>query len=251
MIMRPFALAAALLAGCSDQNLNYITDASPGGEEETLGDPETDEVTDEVVDEEDDCEDEEGVVLDMDAISTLQDAFGLASVRDGLSLQGPEGADEGWRPTTVEAQVMLPSWYFDWYDDENSITVTIYEGAEPTGNPWVLTQQVRKADLDWAPLQLPADADWSGDDRDQIAAWMTFDFSDQIEPGEFQDGNFFVAVGWDDLGYPNVGYSNFEMPCASNWTDYGDGYWKQNSGQDCSWPMMRISHERTVIDECE
>ena len=57
MITRTFALAAALLAGCSDQNLNYITDASPGGEEETLADPEADEV----VDEEDDCEDEEGV----------------------------------------------------------------------------------------------------------------------------------------------------------------------------------------------
>lgn len=80
---------------------------------------------------------------------------------------------------------------------------------------------------------------------------MTFDFSDQIPHGALTAPGFFVAVAWDDLGFPNVGYSNFEMPCASSWTDHGDGSGSQNTGQDCSWPMMGISHERVVVDACD
>ncbi len=198
---------------------------------------------------EDDCDDE-GVVFDVDSVSTLQDAFGLPMVRDGLTLEGPSTAD-GWRPTTVEVMVMFPAWYFDWYGDENSISIEIYPSSSPQGQHWRIDQRVRKANLDWADLRLPADADWSGDERDQVAAWLSFDFSDQIEPGALTSPDLFVSVGWDGLGYPNVGYSNFELPCAANWTDYGDGSWRQNSGTDCSWPMMRISYERIVPEDCD
>ncbi|HCH65467.1 MAG TPA: hypothetical protein DFR83_21860, partial [Deltaproteobacteria bacterium] len=170
--------------------------------------------------------------------------------RDGLNIEGPTTSD-GWRPTTVEVMAMFPAWYFDCYADENSVTVEIYEGPSPTGQAYRLNRRVRKSELSWSALRLPADADWSSNDREQIAAWMTFDFSDQIPPGSFDRSELFVAVGWDSLGFPNVGYSNFELPCAANWTDYGDGSWRQNTGADCSWPMMRISYERIVPEECD
>ena len=240
---RSAALLASLFTlACSDHRLTYTVKEIPAD----TGAPLDEEPT---PDEEDDCE-EEGVVLDMDDVSTLQDAFGLPTVRDGLSLEGPV-TDSGWRPTTVEVQVMLPAWYFDWYEDENAITVEIYAGSTPSGTPWRVTRQVRKAELDWQDIRLPANADWSGDDLDQVGAWMSFDFRDQIPAEAFSGTDFFVAVGWDSLGFPNVGYSNFEMPCVANWTDYGDGHWSQNSGNDCSWPMLRISHERTVTEECD
>ena len=242
---RPAILLASFFSlACSDHRLTYTVKEVPA---DTGAPVDEEPAPDEV--EEDDCEDE-GVVLDMDDVSTLQDAFGLPTVRDGLSLEGPD-TDAGWRPTTVEVQVMLPAWYFDWYEDENAITVEVYPSATPTGTPWRVTRQVRKADLDWQDIRLPANADWSGDDLDQVGAWMSFDFRDQIPAEALTGPDFFVAVGWDSLGFPNVGYSNFEMPCVANWTDYGDGRWSQNSGNDCSWPMLRISHERTVTEECD
>lgn len=257
------ALIAPLAIACSDYGMTHNT-IKYG--DDTGSTPEVEETEDALETEppaeeeppaegsgstvpEEDCE-EEGVALDVDSVSTLQDAFGLPLVRDGLTIEGPRAAD-GWRPTTVEVMVMLPEWYFDWYADENTVGVEIYEGASPTGRAYRLQQRVRKAELDWEALRLPANADWSGDDRDQIAAWMTFDFSDQIAPGSFDASQLFVAVGWDSMGFPNVGYSNFELPCAANWTDYGDGSWRQNSGADCSWPMMRISYERVVAEDCD
>jgi hypothetical protein len=259
-------LISAFALGCSDYGMTHYTikyadDTGTAPEEVDVVDtPAPTEEAEEVEEPEpegngsalpadEDCE-EEGVALDVDSVSTLQDAFGLPLVRDGLTIQGPETPD-GWRPTTVEVMVMFPAWYFDWYADENTVTVEVYQGASPSGRPYRLDQRVRKADLSWAPLRLPANADWSGDDRDQIAAWMTFDFSDQIPPGSFGDSELFVAVGWDSMGFPNVGYSNFELACAANWTDYGDGSWRQNTGADCSWPMMRISYERIVSEECD
>ena len=54
------------------------------------------------------------------------------------------------------------------------------------------------------------------------------------------------------IGYPNVGYSNFELPCPQNWTDYGNGAWRQNTGADCSWPMFKIDVEtRTQGEDCD
>lgn len=259
-------LVAVFAFGCSDYgmthySIKYADDTGSAPEEvdavETPDAPEQVEEEPEresegsgaTVPDDEDCE-EEGVALDVDSVSTLQDAFGLPMVRDGLSIEGPN-TTEGWRPTTVEVMVMFPAWYFDWYGDENTVTVEVYEGSSPSGRPYRLDQRVRKADLSWSDLRLPANADWSGDDRDQIAAWMTFDFSDQIAAGSFTGSDLFVAVGWDSMGFPNVGYSNFELACAANWTDYGDGSWRQNTGSDCSWPMMRISYERVVSEDCD
>ena len=62
--------------------------------------------------------------------------------------------------------------------------------------------------------------------------------------------DYFVAISWDSWGFPNVGYSNFELDCTANWSDYGDGRWVQNSGVDCSWPMLRITTEVGDPEDC-
>ena len=130
---------------------------------------------------------------------------------DGLTIEGPN-TTEGWRPTTVEVMVMFPAWYFDWYGDENTVTVEVYEvallrssiPARPTG------AQGRPVVVG---LRLPANADWSGDDRDQIAAWMTFDFSDQIAAGAFYWLGPVCGGGWDSMASPTWG-TRTELSCA-------------------------------------
>ena len=189
--------------------------------------------------------------FDIEEVSTLQDAFGLPSVQDGLSLSVPEQvASAGWRPTEVEVLVSYPAWYFDYIDDTNVLTATIYPADRPQGESWSVRATVRRGDLDWQPLTLPPDADWSGEDREQMAAWMTFDFTDQIPVAGMNRTDYFVAISWDTWGFPNVGYSNFELDCTANWSDYGDGRWVQNSGVDCSWPMLRITTEVGDPEDC-
>ena len=233
------------LVGCSEYNFETYGTVPPTPEEETLQEP---------APEEDDCiESETG--FDIEEVSTLQDAFGLPNVRDGLTLEVSEAfTSDGrtWRPVGVDVLVMYPDWYFDFYDDSNDIQVSIYDSATPSGTPVSVRRTIKKSDLSWSPLLLPADADWSGDNRDQIAAWVHFDFSELTPTEGFQSDRYFVSVEWDDMGFPNVGYSNFELSCQQNWTDYGNGQWKQNTGDDCSWPMFKIDVEtRTEGEDCD
>ncbi len=44
---------------------------------------------------------------------------------------------------------------------------------------------------------------------------------------------------------------SFELNCAQNWTDYASGAYVQNSGQDCSWPMLKIEIETMDPGDCE
>ncbi len=190
--------------------------------------------------------------FDIEEVSTLQDAFGLPGIRDGLSLSvHPDQLADGWRPVAVEVLVMYPAWYFEFYTGTNTLSVHVYGASTPSGQPYSLELPITTAGLDWQPLTLPHGADWSADDREQVAAWLRFDLSDVIPPGAFVDPEYFVAVGWDSMGFPNVGYSNFELDCAANWTDHGSGMWKQNSGQDCSWPMLSIELESVTEGDCE
>jgi hypothetical protein len=237
-------LALAGLTGCSEYELgSYVPPVAEPGEEAF-------EVT----------EDEECVGsapgFDIEEVSALQDAFGLPMVRDGLTLPVQDDFHSGertWRPVGVEVLVMFPEWYFNQYNDGNKLRVHVYDSATPTQSaPYSKGLTIRKADLEWSDLLLPANADWSGDDREQVAAWVYFDLSDVVpESGFNTSSNYFVAVEWDGIGIPNVGYSNFNLPCQQNWTDYGDGAWKQNTGNDCSWPMLKIDVELRDPDECE
>ena len=204
--------------------------------------------------EEDDCVDS-STAFDIEEVSNLQDAFGLPNVRDGLMLSVPEESLSGgktWRPTSVEVLVMYPEWYFDFYDDSNNLSVHFYPAQNPTlTSPYSVTIPIRKNQFNWQTITLPQDADWSSNDLQQVGAWVQFDLSDVVPEEGFEDEEYFVSLEWDSMGFPNVGYSNFELPCAQNWTDYSNGSYVQNTGQDCSWPMLKIEIETLTEGTCD
>ena len=245
-----------LLTACSEYNMGtYAPDAA--GLKSDTGPVDFDiEGFEEAEEEpeEDDCV-ESTTAFDIEEVSTLQDAFGLPHVRDGLTLSVTDEHTTGgraWRPASVEVLVMYPQWYFEYYDDSNTLTAHFYPTGTPTGSaPYSRSIQIRKADLDWSPLTLPADADWSGGDREQMAAWLSFELASVVGEDWLTSRDYFVSLQWDDMGFPNVGYSNFELSCAQNWTDYSAGSYVQNSGSDCSWPMLKMEIETLQPGDCE
>ena len=66
-------------------------------------------------------------------------------------------------------------------------------------------------------------------------------------------GRYTVGISWGSRGLPTIGYSNFNLACSANYTDYGDGNWTLNSadgdGDECSWPMMRVGIETRTADD--
>ena len=247
MRMSPLLILSLSIA-CSDYEVTAIPPEAWPGDDTAV------EWMDTGFENEDDCV-ESTTAFDIEEVSALQDAFGLPRVRDGLTLSLDSSTLDGnrsWRPVAVHVLVMYPQWFFDHYDDSNDLTVSFYPESKPMGPaPISKTVRIRKADLDWAALLLPPDADWSGNDRDQIAAWLEFDLRDVAPEEGYTATDYFVSLGWDNDGYPNIGYSNFELNCTQNWTDYGNGNYVQNSGQDCSWPMMKIEIETLSPGDCE
>lgn len=241
LVFLPLSLA------CSDYTVSELAPDALAGDDTAAP------IGDEPV-EEDDCV-ESSTAFDIEEVSALQDAFGLPRVSDGLTLRLEPGTLDGgvsWRPVTVQVLVMYPSWFFDSYDDSNALTVHFHPARSPLeAQPISQTIRIRKDELEWSELLLPADADWSGSDRDQISAWLDFDLRDLVPEEGYDITDYFVSLEWDNIGYPNVGYSNFELNCAQNWTDYGGGGYVQNSGQDCSWPMLKIEIETLDPGDCE
>jgi hypothetical protein len=84
-----------------------------------------------------------------------------------------------------------------------------------------------------------------------MAAWLKFDLDSVVPDDGFRTTDYFVALEWDGMGFPYVGYSNFNLDCTKNWTDYGTGSYVQNSGTDCSWPMLKIEIETISPGDCE
>ena len=251
--MRCAALVLVSLSlGCSDYTVSGITDDPLGGDDTAVPQDEAEPQAD--PEPEDDCV-ESSTAFDIEEVSALQDAFGLPRVRDGLTLKLESGTIEGdvtWRPVNVKVLIMYPDWFYDFYDDSNALTVSFYPARSPMNTqPISRSIRIRKGDLEWEPLRLPATADWSGDDRDQMSAWLDFDLSELVPAEGYTTTDYFVALEWDNSGYPNVGYSNFELNCTQNWTDYGGGSYVQNSGQDCSWPMFKIEIETLHPGDCE
>ena len=173
---------------------------------------------------------------------------GLLAATLALALAAPgvhaeEAVTLRYRPSAATLRFRLTA-------DDSELTasddVIITVAPEPVAN----TAPTVSAGAD-QNITLPAGADWSADDLNQMGAWLKFDLSDVIPVGAFVDPEYFVAVGWDDWGFPNVGYSNFELDCSANWTDGGSGAWKQNSGMDCSWPMLKIEVESLNEGSCD
>jgi hypothetical protein len=251
------AITAAQAGGCSEYKVSMIPADVAGGMDTGVDEiselPPTEDPPDVPAEPEDDCV-EDSTAFDIEEISGLQDAFGLPDVRDGLTLSVTADHVEGdkrWRPTEVEVLVSYPAWYYDFYDDSNSLTVSFYASGTPTGARYSKTVPIRKDGMDWAPLTLPAEADWSGGDREQMAAWLKFDLDSVVPDDGFRTTDYFVALEWDGMGFPYVGYSNFNLDCTKNWTDYGTGSYVQNSGTDCSWPMLKIEIETISPGDCE
>jgi hypothetical protein len=205
----------------------------------------------------------QGSGFDVEEVSTLQDAAGYPGARDAVVLQFDDsgiGEGESWRVTGVELLVMVPEWVFNDYDGGDKISVNVWDAERPRGEgDWTVTEAIDPGSLDWEKVTLPRDAYWASqrDELEQRRAWMHFGFADVVPEAGMTSSTYTVAVSWGNKGLPTIGYSNFNLACDQNWTDYGDGSWTLNSadgdGQSCSWPMMRVSVEtRTLSDgACE
>ena len=198
--------------------------------------------------------------FDIEEVSTLQDAAGYPGARDAIVLSFDDsnlGEGESWRVTGIDFLAMIPEEYFDSYDGGDKLVVDLWDGNRPSGasGDWHLEQAIRPAEFDWSEVTLPRDAYWAGlrGEFQQRRAWMHFDLSDLVPEEGMTSNRYTVSVGWYDSGLPTIGYSNFNLDCSKNWTDYGDGSWTLNSadgdGNDCSWPMMRVQVETRTLDD--
>jgi len=247
-----------LCTACSDYDINRIDDVELGGDS---GSPPVEaSVPNEEPVEEDDCV-EEVSGFDIEEVSLLQDAAGYSNMRDAIIMSFDDSelsADDSWRVSSVDVLIMLPQWSFDFYGDDLEITAEVFDSADPrTGDSWSVRQVVVRDQLQWESITLPSDAATAGQwgEYEQYGAWMTFDFKDVIPEEGMTSTDYVVGVRWNVWGIPAVGYSNFNLDCSTNWTDYGDQNWVLNQGQnsqyECSWPMFRLQIETRQTEDCE
>ena len=198
--------------------------------------------------------------FDVEEVSVLQDAAAYPSARDAIVMDFDSGdfaADEGWRVVTVDILAMIPTWQFDFYGDDQPLTVEIYDADNPNMvTPWVVTQTIRRSDWEWREITLPDDAATAGQtfDYDQMRAWVSFDFSETIPESGMTSDRYLVSVSWNPYSNLAVGYSNFNLACDKNWTDWGDGFVLNSTTAnafECSWPMFTLELEtRRYQDSC-
>lgn len=189
----------------------------------------------------------EDAALDLEELSVLQDTFAIARGRDALALRYdgelPEGAT--WRVSQVDVLAALPRDEAATFEDGQKVTVSVWEGSDPTATePWSLGQELDVEALTWEDAFLP-DGDHVEEAR-QTVAWWSFDLRG-ILPEEGMEGvEYVVSVGWGQQGLPTLGYSNFELACDANWTDWGSGFSHNSTDPadlSCSWPMLRVHAE--------
>ena len=207
---------------------------------------------------------EEAGGFDIEEVSTLQDAAGYPGARDAVVLAFDAdslGDGESWRVTGVDLLAMVPEDYFGRYDGGDRLTVDVWDADRPrgSGGDWQVEVAIDPSALAWERVTLPRDAFWASQrgELQQRRAWLPFDFSAVVPEEGMGSGRYTVSVSWTGSGLPTIGYSNFNLDCGRNWTDYGDGSWTLNSadgdGSSCSWPMMRVHVETRTVDDgtCE
>jgi hypothetical protein len=202
---------------------------------------------------------EEGGAFDVEKVSTLQDAAGYPGARDAVVLDydaGALGEADSWRITRVDVLAMVPERFFDRYEGGDVLRVDVWDAERPRDDgDWQVEQAIEPGALDWERVTLPQDAYWAGQrgELEQRRAWMSFDFGDVTDVAGMTSGRYAVSVAWGAEGLPTIGYSNFNLSCGKNWTDYGDGAWTLNSadgdGSECSWPMLRVQVETRTADD--
>lgn len=199
-----------------------------------------------------------GAGFDVDRVSVLQDAAGYPNNRDAVVMNfDNSGLEEGesWRVTQVEILAMIPEKYFDTYEGGDTLRVDIWDADHPEGQAdWSVERELDPSALEWSKVTLPKDAFWASQrgELNQRRAWMAFDFASVIPDEGLSSGDYTVGVKWFESGLPTIGYSNFNLACNKNWTDYGDHTWVLNSADgdknQCSWPMMRVQTETRTHD---
>lgn len=198
--------------------------------------------------------------FDIEGVSVLQDAVAYPSNRDAVALQFDDTdflPEESWRVTAVEVLVMVPTRIFDGWEGGEQLQVDVFDGEDPNvTEPWSVRRVVDPSTLSWEPITLPANSALAGaaGDFEQMGAWWNFDFRDIVPEAGMTSPDYIVGVSWGP-GEPGlaVGYSNFNLDCGRNWTDYAVGSFELNavtgSRDECSWPMMRVGVETRRVQE--
>ena len=194
--------------------------------------------------------------FDIEEVSSLEDASGPGvAFADGIVLEFPsENLPDGaqWRITGVDILVMIPTDLFDYAVDGVPMTIEVFdrnELSDPTPT-WSVSQALTIGDLEWE------DHTFDGNSANALftdykKAWWNFDFNDETLQQYMENNQYIVAVRWDDIWEPTVGYSNYNRPCDKNWTVYtslGSEDWVLNDDsdrQECSWPMFKVNTQIT------
>ena len=276
--MRNLILSTALCSAtaCSEYDMTPKTDTLPGESDASTDTAAPLAPDEEAPDEPDEPCTEVVTAFDIEELSVLQDAASPYLVmnqspfhsgtdawyRDALVLEylvPDDGFESTWRVSAVEVLVMVPSWRLGTHPDGELLSIEVFDGANPRMAPsWTESQTVVHADLSWSDYVLPSDAAISGasGDFNQKGAWLRYDFRSTISEGGMVSPEFVVGVQWQNNSQVAVGYSNFNRACDRNWTEWAPGSgWNMNgdsnTGDVCSWPMLRVEIERTFTDECE
>lgn len=187
--------------------------------------------------------------FDIEEVSVLQDASGYPGMHDAVIMEYDTSAlaeDAAWRVKGIDIMPMIAASEFGFFVDGQQVTVEVFDANNPDGERWAVTQTFRKVEHDWEDVILTNPT--IAYDPEQKFTWWTFDFSGVIPTSGMTSSEYLVGVVWDNSAQPALGYSNFNLECDKNWTDYADGLgWQHNQGQsgnlECSWPMMRVEAE--------
>ncbi len=189
-----------------------------------------------------------GCVGDYDPVdvSVLDNAMAIRGGRDAAATRLPYELPEGasWRIHRVDVLVVVPQNGFDTMDDGQPLSVSVWPSHDLDQPQWSLRQVFDKDALSWEDLRLPDAA--STEVVYHSMAWWSFDMSELIPLGSFPDGRFGAGVGWSlNSEQPTIGFSNYELPCEGNWTDWGEhDDWEPNGeGRHCAWPVLKVHIE--------
>lgn len=221
------------------------------------------------------CVSEENT-FDIEQVSNLEDAWGWLGLRDAINLSYDSSglSHEGtWRVSSVDVLVLIPQSEFSNSAQNLQLEIEVFDSASPgSAVAWKVRQTLDVNALNWELITLPAPPSGAVDaltgliptEQGQYQAWWSFDFSTIIPETGMSSDDFSVAIYWPTSSYPTLGYSEFNRPCSSNWTNYDSaqpthGYtgagWGNNGerfGSDvCNWPMLKVNVEkRDTSREC-
>lgn len=185
--------------------------------------------------------------FDIEQVSVLETAFAIKGGADAVVLDAdlakiPDGGV--WSVGSVDVLIAIPQAEGDRLNTGIPLTVQVWDGVNPKqSKPFEVRQQLDPTKLEWESVQIAEHM--TGRKVSVRRAWWRFDFTGAFPETGMQTKRYLVAVRWSTNERPLVGYSNYNRPCALNWTDYDDGAgWVLNAGttgSECAWPMFRVN----------